>query len=153
MRFVVAKEEAHWEKARGLVLEYASALDFDLDFQGFKAEVESLADEYGDPKGCFLLAEEEGAFVGCVGLRALSDETCELKRLFVAPSKRGMKLGFFLVEGIVEQARKRGFFRMRLDTVPGMDTAIGIYGIMGFKLIDPYRHNPIEGATYMELVL
>jgi len=40
---------------------------------------------------------------------------------------------------------------MRLDTVPSMKVARALYVSLGFKAIGPYRHNPIEGAVFMEL--
>jgi hypothetical protein len=39
---------------------------------------------------------------------------------------------------------------MRLDTVPSMKKARGLYLSMGFKKIDPYCYNPIQGAAFME---
>ena len=43
---------------------------------------------------------------------------------------------------------------MRLDTLPGkMDQAIAMYRSLGFKNIEPYYDNPVEGAAFMELKL
>ncbi len=58
---------ASWGEARRLVEEHASALNLDLSFQNFANEIEHLPTEYGPPKGAFLLAEENGLLVGCVG--------------------------------------------------------------------------------------
>jgi hypothetical protein len=42
---------------------------------------------------------------------------------------------------------------MRLDTVPAMKGANRLYTALGFKPIDAYRFNPVEGAIYLELQL
>jgi hypothetical protein len=42
---------------------------------------------------------------------------------------------------------------MRLDTVPSMKRAQGLYRSLGFVEIDPYRHNPIPGTSFLEWVL
>ena len=54
---------------------------------------------------------------------------------------------------VIEEAKAIGYERMRLDTVPAMTTAIRLYESLGFRNTDPYRHNPLEGARFMELVL
>jgi ribosomal protein S18 acetylase RimI-like enzyme len=42
---------------------------------------------------------------------------------------------------------------MRLDTVPGMESAQSLYRRLGFTEIEPYTANPVDGARFLELVL
>lgn len=138
---------------RALFSEYAASIGFDLSFQDFQKELEELPGDYGPPTGCLLLAEEDGRIAGCCALRKLSEDTCEMKRLYVRPEVRGKGIGKILAKAIIDEARKREYGKMRLDTVPAMKRAIRLYEALGFKEISPYRFNPIQGALFMELIL
>ncbi len=139
--------------ARALFLEYAESLGFDLGFQDFEAELRSLPGDYAPPGGVLLLARAADEAVGCVGLRPLAPETCEMKRLYVRPEARGTGAGRALAEAVVEVGRELGYRRMRLDTVPAMTAARALYRSLGFREIEPYRFNPIPGTSFMELDL
>ena len=147
------RSEAHWLRARRLVEEYAASLNLDLSFQNLQHELENLATEYGVPAGAFLVAEEDGIYLGCVGVRHLSPEVGEIKRMYVSPAARGRGSGRLLAEGIVEAAKALGYARLRLDTLPDMKAAQALYSSLGFKPIPPYYFNPVSGTVFMELAL
>lgn len=153
MDIIKADSEKHIGYVRDLFLEYAGSLEFDLCFQDFDNELKTLPGGYAPPAGALLLAMHRGIPAGCVALRKLSGTICELKRLYVRNDFRNMKIGWKLTSEIVNEAKKLGYRSMRLDTLPSMERAVSLYRSMGFKEIDPYRHNPIEGALYMELDL
>ena len=144
---------AEWREARRLVEEYAASLNLDLSFQNFAQELEHFENEYSAPSGAFLLAQEKGAFVGCVGLRKLSDSVGEIKRLYVAPTARGLGLGEALARGIVDEGKQLKYARLVLDTLPTMLAARSLYHALGFKPIAPYRYNPVAGTAFLELHL
>jgi GNAT superfamily N-acetyltransferase len=148
-----AESERDLEDARALFREYAGTLDFDLCFQDFERELRDLPADYAPPKGCLLLAREHGEAIGCVAMRPLDPNVCEMKRLYVKPRHRGCGIGRRLVEAIISAARVRGYDRMRHDTVPAMMAARRLYESAGFVSIEAYRHNPIPGALYCELNL
>ena len=77
-----------------------------------------------------------------------------MKRLFVRPAFHGKGMGHQLLAAILREAREIGYERMRLDTLPPqMNKAIAIYRKLGFKEIEPYYDNPVQGALFMELQL
>ena len=138
---------------RDLFEEYAESLEYSLCFQNFSAELAALPGDYAPPSGSLLLASLNDETAGCIALRRLEEGICEMKRLYVRPSFRGHGIGRKLVETLVSEARQKGYKAMRLDTLPIQDRAQGLYELIGFVDIPPYRHNPIEGARYMELLL
>jgi putative acetyltransferase len=153
LKIFSAKSKLRIDQARELLLEYAASLGFDLGFQNFEKELNEFPGEYAPPDGCLLLAIDSGRLVGCVALKKISPDQCEMKRLYVRPEFRGRGIGRKLSEAIIREARKIGYARMSLDTVPSMKAAAALYRSLRFKEIPPYRYNPIKGTLFMELDL
>jgi ribosomal protein S18 acetylase RimI-like enzyme len=153
MKLAQAETPEQIEEARQLLREYEASLGVSLCFQGFEKELAALPGEYAPPGGRLLLALDTGQAVGCVGLRGLDDETCEMKRLYLRPPFRGRGIGRLLALSIIDEARKIGYEKMQLDTLPSMREAIALYESLGFKRIEPYYDNPVPGAIFMQLKL
>ena len=139
--------------ARRLFEAYAAWLDEDLCFQGFAEELATLPGKYAPPRGRLLLAWEGARAVGCVALRPLDGDRCEMKRLYVQPAARGGQLGRRLAQRICEEAHAAGYRRICLDTLPSMSAAQRVYATLGFEPIEPYVFNPIDGARFLGLDL
>ena len=153
IRLVPPKSDEDWRQARRLIEQYAASLDVDLSFQNFEHELKNLTSDYAPPMGAFLLAEESGIFLGCVGLRQFAEGVGEIKRLYTDPAARGRRVGRLLAEGIVEAARDLKYARLLLDTLPFMQEAQSLYASMGFKPTAAYRFNPVPGTVFLELAL
>ena len=140
-------------QARILFEEYQAALGVDLGFQDFENELATLPGHYATPNGRLLLASADGLVAGSVALRPLSDDACEMKRLFVRPAFRASGVGRMLAERVITEARSIGYRRMFLDTLPSMGRAQQLYDALGFREVAPYRYNPVAGTKYLSLDL
>ena len=149
-----AETDEQIEQARKLFREYEAWFGMNLCFQNFDEEVANLPDKYAAPEGRLFLAFADGKLVGCIALRKLEDGVCEMKRLFVRDRFRGQKIGISLIEKLIEEVRKIGYEKMRLDTYPPkMAKAVKLYESYGFRQIAPYYHNPYGETLFMEKIL
>lgn len=157
VEFIVPKTPEELAALRGLLREYADALQIDLCFQGFEAELAELPGEYAAPRGALLMATVDQQLAGCCALRPLDaadyPNACEMKRLYVRPAFRRTGIGRQLVEAILDRARMAGYACVLLDTLNDMESARALYQDLGFEEIAPYYHNPIEGAHYLKVNL
>src|SRR5215207_3774998 len=75
-------QPAELDAVRALIEEYVRSLGIDLSFQEVDEELADLATAYGPPGGCILVGLAGGEVAGCVALRPLEDQRCEMKRLY-----------------------------------------------------------------------
>lgn len=137
-----------------LFREYEAWLEMDLCFQGFEDELAALPGKYAAPDGRLYIVEIDGVPTGCVAMRKLEDGICEMKRLYLRDSARGLGIGNKLIETLVAEARAIGYTKMRLDTYPAkMGKAVKLYESRGFRPIEPYYASPDAGLLFMELDL
>jgi ribosomal protein S18 acetylase RimI-like enzyme len=134
----------------GLFRAYVDSLGIDLGFQAIEAELAGLPGKYAPPQGALLLARDaQGQPLGCVALRPLAGTCCEMKRLYVTPAARGLRLGQALAEAAIAEAARLGYREMRLDSLPQMAAAQALYRKLGFVEIAPYYATPVVGTVFM----
>jgi len=158
IRIIEALTEPAISQARAVFREYSLLLGVDVCLQDFEAELTALPGSYGRPTGRLLLALHDGpadqdAPIGCVGLRKLEEEICEMKRLYVRPGFRNEGAGRTLAEKLIAEARAMDYKKMRLDTLPIMREAQALYRSLGFVETPPYIKNRTADALYFELTL
>ena len=137
-------------QVRTLLWEYARLRNFDPALGNYEQEFATLPGVYGPPKGRLILALWGDQPVGCVAFKALDDQYCEMKRLYVSPDFRGKQIGKAMVAHLLKEARTMGYLSMRLDSHPWMSSAQRIYQHFGFQPIAAYNRNPTPGILFFE---
>ncbi|MXN92104.1 GNAT family N-acetyltransferase [Flavobacterium sp. Sd200] len=150
IKFIKATTPEEFETIKELFREYGNSLNFSLDFQDFEKELMTVPQKYASPEGVALLCYYQNIAVGCVGVRKLEENIGEVKRLYVKPEYRSLKLGKKLMELAIEAAAELGYQSIRLDSVKEMAAAINLYKKMGFYEIEAYCYNPLDNPVYME---
>ncbi len=150
-KIITARFPQDTETVAKLFRDYAKWLNVDLGFQGFEEELASLPGKYAEPRGSVLLlpGKDDGPAIGCIAMRPLTDERCEMKRLYLQQSARGQGHGKLLVQAILDRAKQAGYRQMVLDTLDDMQDALRLYERMGFSKIPPYYDNPMPNAVYL----
>ena len=124
-----------------------------LKLQNYEQEVEHLEEKYGKPYGRLYVSFFDGKLAGCIALKKIDEEKCEMKRLYVRSEFRGKHIGNILTEKIIDEARKIGYKSILLDTLPFLTSAIKLYKKMGFYQIEQYNDSPMKDAIYLKLDL
>jgi GNAT superfamily N-acetyltransferase len=152
LKILPAESEMQYQQVRELLVEHiawdtsqVSQLGLDgqeaLDFYYASGE-EALPGVYAPPEGRMLLATHSATAAGCGAFHRMTQEACEMKRMYVRPEFRRMQIGRQLTEALIVAAKEAGYVVMRLETVTFMDKAIAMYSSFGFKTCPPYYAIP-----------
>jgi ribosomal protein S18 acetylase RimI-like enzyme len=149
----VLKAYDRLDEIRQLFNEYVVWLGIDLAFQDYALEFNNLPGKYAEPDGRLYIACVDGQPAGCIAMRRFDEQRSEMKRLYVRPQYRGLKLGRMLAEQVIADARSCGYTAMLLDTLSFMPDAIALYRKLGFVETGPYYASPMPNTFFFSLVL
>jgi GNAT superfamily N-acetyltransferase len=130
--------------------EYAAWIGDEFWVRDFEDELAGLPGYY---RALLVARDASGLLVGSAAVKHHPDGAAELKRLYVRPAARGTGLGKQLAVAAIDRARELGYAVIRLDTLPKMEAARGIYASLGFKPCEPWVDHPIPGVLFFELAL
>lgn len=133
--------------------EFVASPRTDLGYQNNEADFAKLPGTYAPPSGGILLAERDGAVVGCVAFRRVTATICEMKRLYVRPAGRGLGLGRKLVTRLLSEAAAARYEEVRLDVLAEFEHAQQLYRELGFSPAEPVSFNPTPGTKFLGLRL
>ena len=147
----VTTEGAALESVKDLFKAYLGELNEDLCFQSFDSEIDNPLYKYSAPVGALYIAYYNATPVGCIALQPLQEvQTCEMKRLYVAPAFRKLGVGDALVKVLLQEAQLLGYTTMKLDTLERLQAAIQLYQKFGFETVTAYYDNPLPSVVYMQ---
>jgi GNAT superfamily N-acetyltransferase len=117
-----------------------------------------LIDKFLPPYGRLMLATNDGKVCGLGSLKSINEEIGEIKRMYVDPSFRRIGAGRAILEGLLLEAEKAGYKKVRLDSPKFMTNAHSLYRSFGFRDIEAYPEVEIPEAfrqylLFMELDL
>lgn len=147
------KTKPDFEEVKKIFTEYQAYLNVDLCFQSFDFELNNLDRIYKTPKGTIILAKSGKEIAGCVALKPIEENNCEMKRLYVKPTFRNTGLGKKLIETIIKFAQNNNYEKMKLDTLTKLEPAVKLYKLYEFVETKPYVYNPLNDVLYFEKTL
>jgi GNAT superfamily N-acetyltransferase len=129
----LAREYGEWARARaeadyGIVVGSEGEGGLSIDLDGLL-----------DTRARLYVAEVGDDAVGIGGLKPLSGDAAEIKRMYVRPAGRGLGIGKALLRQLIDDARALGFQTLRLETTAFMPEAQALYRSFGFAATDAYE--------------
>ncbi len=141
------------EDAPGVISVIAAAYDglgYSMDFDHFDSDLADIPGRYQDAGGAFWVLEHGGIVAGCVGVSVEGPERCELHRLYLSPSMRGLGWGGKLIDTALSWCRDAGCREVFLWSDIRFETAREVYVRKGFtptqktRAIDPVNPGSVE---------
>ena len=98
-----------------------------------------LSDVFLEPRSAYFVVDIDGKLAGGAGIfptKGLPEDTCELVKMYVDKKFRGNGYGQVLLEKCFDRARKEGYKKMYIESMPELKNALGMYEKNGFNYLD-----------------
>ena len=103
------------------------------------------------PEVTFLVARMPDRIAGFGAIVRHPGRFGEIKRMYVDPAMRGLKLGRSILTALEERARAEGLPCLRLETGVKQPEAIALYRSAGYEAIPPFGdYQPDPLSIFME---
>lgn len=99
-------------------------------------------EEMTPPAGFFVVAWLDGAPAGCGALKIGNESTGEVKRMWTAPTARGLGIARRVLRALEASAREVGLLRLRLETNRALVEAQALYRGEGYREVAPFNAEP-----------
>jgi putative acetyltransferase len=111
-------------------------------------DIETLA----SPDIHFFVARRDGEALGCGALWHRDPAYGEVKRIYVRPEARGLKLSKLILAALEDNARGHGLKMIKLETGTLQPEALGLFTAWGFMRCGPYADYPTDDpySIFME---
>jgi GNAT superfamily N-acetyltransferase len=128
-------------EVEGLLAAYVEEMAATFDYQTSRGMPITPTD-FDPGRGQFLVVrDDDGAALGCGGVRLLDPATAEVKRMWLHPSARGHGLGRELLAALETAAVELGAGRGVLDTFEVLGPAMALYRNAGWQEVPAYNTN------------
>jgi GNAT superfamily N-acetyltransferase len=146
----IAREFIEWLRTR--YPDMLEGIEEYLKNQDFANMLEALFLHFTPPAGKYFLARQAGHLIGMLMLKLRAEDgVCEMKRMFVRESARGVGFALALVARLIERARELGYQVMVLSALDRHHEAIALYRSLGCK--DDIRPNDTQSAAGHEVLM
>jgi DNA-binding MarR family transcriptional regulator/predicted GNAT family N-acyltransferase len=139
----VTGEAPDSEDARRCLEAYFRELEARFE-SGFDAATDhsARAEDMTPPSGLFVIARLGGEAIGCGGFKRVDKATGEIKRVWTAPSARGLGVARRVLRALEAAARESGLKTLRLSTNRALIEAQALYRRQGYREIARFSDNP-----------
>jgi DNA-binding MarR family transcriptional regulator len=101
-----------------------------------------LPQEVRPPAGEFFVAYRQGEPIGCGAVKHHADGPADIKRMWIAPSARGLGIGRRLLEHLEACAQAAGARVARIDTSAALTEALALYRSAGWVEVPRFNDEP-----------
>ena len=105
----------------------------------FDATTDSLYELFQTANSIYFVAVINDEVAGGAGIyptKGLPLDTCELVKMYLSSSARGLGLGKLLIEKCIAFASDAGYKKIYIESMPELKKALGIYEKFGFQYLN-----------------